>query len=588
MNTENKELKPSISLVGSKESSRSNVDSMIEKEQLRVALQNTGISFMSSFTDAAFGLKDDIPYSPVISPNVLLDDVANDPILSHCISFKAKTVGGLGYHIKHVAKSLSSKDETLEDSRKRFNETCKDMFFSSLNSVAERAFYDFEYSGMGAIMIDTDGFTTGQENKNFLGKNYTVKYQRAIRVRHVNRLKIAVLQPRTNTKGEIAEDYRLDLMYPRMFVTQGAAINSGFYAQSFGDPRFINKKTGNVMSKWSNDAAPMIYRFLLYYPHDEIYGYPRWRSAKIDIDTLYDIRLCDHFYFRGNGVPNMVFIVPDVKTESGIGADKIVENFLEETSEQRLVLGGKAQRRAIVMSVPTGSIHQSSGKFPIMIKEIKGEPPGKNIELRNELNQSIINANELPSNLIVPYTKSVGSGKDKQEDLRQYKEFYAEPLRRAFNTEFLDVLFSKHTEFPEFSANLNAIDTSDLVQEALVAKVWDGINALNNGEKREKMGTTRPVNPSDPKKSKEFNDLIFIDFNRLPWNWENMERPDMSLKNMQQQLSDMEQQLKDAQAGVVTEEAQRFIDMCDQHGVPVEYLTNDVIPAITKYVNSRR
>lgn len=580
--SDNKEKETAtLRVVGSERTSE--LDASIAKEQARQAVKEKGSMFMSGMMASSYGLKNDIAHVPFASPHQLLDDVSNDSVLGECISFKARTIGGLGFHTK-MFKVGELVDEIDESTRAAFEEFVKGLFFPSIETVATRAFYDYEYSGMGAVLVDTNLVVTSNDKATYLGQSYDVVRHEVVRIRHLNRIKVIVLQPRVDKRGGIESGYELDLMFPRMFVHQEP---SGFYAKSFGDPRMIDRKTGNVIRKAGSETslAPMIYRFTQYYPLDEIYGFPAWRTAKLDIDTIYDIRTYDHHHFRGSGVPNLVFIVPDVKTESGEDAASIVEKFLVETSEQRKAIGGEAGPKAIVLSVPLGSIHQSSGKFPIMIKEIGGSAPSGNIELRNELSQSIITANSLPANLIFPYTRAVGSGKDKREDLRQYKEFYAEPLRKSFNSEFLDKIFQFHTKNFKATAHLNEIDTKDREEEAKIAKLWDSINVMNAGEKREKIGVLRPVYPEDVDKSKEFNRLVFIDFNRVPWDWETMERPDMRLKDLEASLDEMQSQIDDAQDGNgETDEAKRFIASCNEHGIPVEYFTRHVIPSIKSYL----
>jgi hypothetical protein len=487
-----------------------------------------------SWAATVAGTNNESVYAPIVSPKLLYDDVMNDPILSRCLRFIARTVGGLGHD--QVPSPYADKVEISE--KQELKKWVSKIFQPSLAGVFENFIYDFAWAGFSVILIDTNKKLINTTKDWYLGKEWTTKHYEASKIRHINRMRVFKLMPRT--KKDTDKYDQMDIIFPRYIILSSTDANSDyFFAKTYGDPRFFTRADGKETTTHNGTMeAPQVFCWTQYCPEDEANGYPSWMSAKTEVDTHYEARKYEYDHFKNNCIPNLIIIAPRTKTTDGRTGADLTKTFLEQTIQKRADGGG--QRTALVLEFPPGSEHKSTGQVPLEIREIKGPPPDQFIALKTQIVQNIATSCDMSANLILPYDKGMGSGKDKIEDLRQFKTFTAEPLRVRANTEILEQVLVNNSVFNTFLILLKEIDTSDPEMESKIAKAWDEISVLNNGEKRAKMNVPHMIYPEDPEKSKKFDEIIFMDFSRKLFTFDSLNDLDATLAGMEQ-IGDEEQ-----------------------------------------------
>ena len=300
---ESRVLESRVTVVDSRENAGNTaIDTVHERIKQSIQLD------AEKFYTEPYDFDGDNTETPLIHPRVLYDSVGTDVVLSRALRFIARTVGGLGYSVKksqHVQEEQGDKAELSNVINTIFSE------LEPFSTTFENFVFDRQWSGMGSLLIDRNMHKLSVVKKYVFGKAYDYCNYEISRIKHISRFKISVVK----SKNEI------DSEYPVWKISG----KNKFFAKSFGDPRYLNKKTGKFgKTHHGRDEAPEIVIMKQYSPLDEIYGLPSWTSAILDVSTLYNIRQYNNEHFTNNGIQNMIIIAPETKTQDGRTGGKLM------------------------------------------------------------------------------------------------------------------------------------------------------------------------------------------------------------------------------------------------------------------------
>ncbi len=449
-------------------------------------------------------------YSPMDDISNLSDSVSTNGTLQSCNLFKAAAVGRLGHRLESSPYNSNTPDE---QERGSLEEWIRATFDPSLPEVAYNTHIDKYTFGMGLVRIDENLVEVKRDGK-IIGREVS-------RISHLNRMHAQPLKPKkvkrsiqipnqsggvAITRTEIEVDDPADVRFPRWIINTGD--NQIRYAKTYGDPRFINKYTGHTQDKtWGVDQGelmdgPSIIAIKQYDPRDQNCGWPTWYSEKQSVDVSWEIGKYEWGHFRGNCLPDVFVILPESKPVGGKTLTQIFTDFLKDTSDQRNAGGN--HRKALVTEVLTkGSV---SGSLPILIHEIKGPDPDKFLEMNKQKRQWIANACQVPPSLVHADTGALGSGADKEADLKRLKELILEPEQNLFELQVLDKIILNSTPFKSFVIRLQELDTSNPKQTAEIAEIWSRV-PQKISEFRTRIEATEAIDPDSEERSKKLGQI---------------------------------------------------------------------------------
>lgn len=468
---------------------------------------------------------------PIDALNVLHDAVSVNGVLHQCIRLKATCEGRLGYLIK---ESPYTSDPLDEKERAEMERWVLATFEPSFPTVMFQFCHDYHEFGMGILRIDENLVEIKDPSGRIAGREIA-------QVSHVARTECAPLKPRRvrrtiqvkviegvsrTTKAVDVEDPD-DLVFPRWVIGTGDAKR---YARSFGDKRYIHKYTGETQKQsWGKSPegdfldGPSIIAISEYDCRDTVLGWPQWYSEKKSLDVVWEIGRYEWGHFRSNCMPNMICIIPKAETTDGKTMGDKFQEFLRDTAAQRFE--GADTRKVITVEIPKALLREGSvGKNTFLIHEVKGPPPDQFLEMEKRKNQLVALANGVPPGLVHSETGALGSGKDKAEELKRFKEWVINPEQVRIELEVLDKLVQRGTNFRTAVIRLKRIDTSDPKVEAEIAKVWDEVRFLKLAEKREKANIQTALDPEDQKRSEKLGNVFFLGPNEIPVSLDELER----------------------------------------------------------------
>ncbi len=470
------------------------------------------IARASNYINRFFASSGEAIYAPMDDLANLSDSVATNGILQCCNRFKAAAVARLGHRLESSPYNSGTPNET---ERGKLEEWIREKFYPSMSEVGYRAHCDKYDFGMGLIRIDENLVEVKRDGK-VIGREIS-------RISHLNRLHAQPLKPRkvkrsiqipnqsggvAITRTEIEVDDPADVRFPRWIINAGD--NQIRYAKTYGDPRFINKYTGHTQDKtWGVDQGELmdgcsIIALRQYDARDENCGWPIWYAEKQSVDVSWEIGRYEWGHFRGNCLPNLLCVFPEAKVAGGRTLPDVVQQWLRDTAEQRE--HGGDHRKALTIEIPIKSLSTFQGKLPIEVHEIKGPDPDKFLEMNKHKGQRIANSCQMPPSLVHADTGTLGSGSDKEADLKRLKELILEPEQNEYETQCLDRIILNGTEFKSFVIRLQELDTSNPKQTAEIAEIWSRV-PQKISEFRTRIEATEAIDPESEERSKKLGQI---------------------------------------------------------------------------------
>lgn len=470
--------------------------------------ENTRAALAEEWKIANFGSGDDVMV-PFESLTNLKDLVGSCGVLQKCNQLIATLIGRMGYEVKASPYTEATLDETEKSGLENWIRT---VFKPSFPTVWHRSLSDMKDFACGYVQVSEFAVST----KKTPSGGPEIQW-----IKHQNRMTCQPLAPRKikitvpdgrGGNSEIEIDDPKDVEFPRYVIGQGS---SRTYTKSYGDPRFINRYSGDTQDKsWGVQNGvvmdgPSIISVLEYDPRDEVCGVPQWYAERKSVQTHVEIARYQRDHFRDNCLPNMINILPLIETEDGKSIGKKVDNMFNDVREARQA--GLATRRSITVEVPLEYFDPDTGKLQFEIKEIQGPDATQFQELDKHLLQLIALTTGVPVGLVLPSGGSIGSGKERTEDIKFLIQTIVDLEQNRIHVEILDKIVRDRTPFETAVIRFKDVDLSDPKLEAEVMKIIDGIKSLNLQEKRERMpGITADLDPDDPERSKRLGKIMLF------------------------------------------------------------------------------
>ena len=446
---------------------------------------------------AKFGQSEEI-LSPYESLQVLKDYVGACGPLQRSLQLIATFTGRMGFRI---APSPYTREGIKDEDQATLEEWIYQVFKPSFPTVFYKTLIDYLELGTGYLQI----------SEKLLGINGTQSGEREIQwIKHLNRMNCQPLSPKKikrefNGKEMEVDDPR-DIEYPRYVIGSGS---SRVYARSYGDPRYINRYTGETSdNSYGIDDGPSITAIKGYDSRDEACPLPGWYSEKKSLMTHVEIARYQRDHFRDNCLPTVINILPQIEIEGGGTIAGKVDNLLNGVRDARRA--GLPTRKSVTVEIPIEYFDPETGKLSFEIKELKGPDPTQFKDLDKQLIEVIIATVGVPPGLILSSGGNLGSGKEKESDLDLLVKTVVNLEQNMIHLEILDRLVRERTMIETAVIRFRDVDLSDPKIQADIMKIIDGIKSLNIAEKREKMGINSDLDPDDPERSKRIGRMMLV------------------------------------------------------------------------------
>jgi PBSX family phage portal protein len=231
------------------------------------------------------------------NPKYLLDICENSTILGQCIEAYKRNIAGFGASLKYRQSDV---DETDEMKREwTFVEEDLLPFFSfdkSFKEIWEQAIEHREGTGNGYIEIIRDG-----TNKPVEAANMQPQYMKTTKLSEPVKVTYNI-RGKTFTRMKRFRRYVQEINGTKIWFKQ------------FGDPRFLNSKTGKFTDtdNGPNEATEVLHLKI----GDGAYGVPRWVPHVIHIMGARKAEELNYRYFKqGRHVPMAILLKNGLLTE---------------------------------------------------------------------------------------------------------------------------------------------------------------------------------------------------------------------------------------------------------------------------------
>lgn len=402
--------------------------------------------------------------------------VSNDPIKEFCISERAKYCTAYGSKVTDNPERSGESDQQLE-------------FQKALLSRWKRFGWGGSFEGtLRSIVVDRliygRGFAELMRNQNVISYiDYTrgeVSRREIGSVAWLPRVNVRQMKPR-----EVIEVYggvsisrydHMDLLYPILAYTQSGAMplqTGRAFFKRFGDPRYINRYTGEATTEEALDANEWI-DLKRPWATNPIDGRPEHMAADDTGDINYNAILALKNFFRNNCIPNYVIRAIGFEDDDvGTGQKQLKNGLQTQFNGIAQARGNEGYRnRIIVITIPP----VSKDMHPVTL-ELQPLNPMDNLKdlldlwKTNNLMTAMIMG--MPPRILNQITQgNLGGAGDALGQLQQLITFTVTPDLNDINSQLLDPLVYQGLGIGAYLIRMNTPQLSDPTTEAQNAKTW--------------------------------------------------------------------------------------------------------------------
>ena len=447
--------------------------SLVETKATPPSIERKESLFQASFHGYAGGL-----WGNVYNPGDLQrmrELVENNAILSFCVSERAKYIALYGYHIEHTDGSSLSDTQLLE--KTKLSNWCKYGWTGGISSTVEAFELDRLTYGRGFVEIMRNKRTVTY-NDFELG---LISRREVARVQWLSRLNVRQVRPREIRRQygniEITDYDPMDIMYPMLVFSPDSnspITGRRVFFKRFGDPRLIDRYTGQVTNDPSVDANEWldIKRGWTSAPID---GMPEHMAAQQCTDVNGGVMGALQNFFASNCTPNFVVkVLGYVDDPDGTAHKRLnqqINQQLSAISQDRASSGYR--NKAWVITIPP----VSKDNHPIQF-EITPMNPMDNLKdlvdlwkVNNLITATIMG---MPPRIINQITQgNLGGAGDALGQLQQLITFTIVPDMNDLNQSILDPIVYMGRGIEDLVIRMNVPVLSDPTIESQNAERWN-------------------------------------------------------------------------------------------------------------------
>ena len=406
--------------------------------------------------------------------NRMRELVENNPILAFCVSERAKYITAYGHRIEQgqnaVADQIAGKKQLLDN-------WCKYGWSGGITSTLEAVGIDRLTYGRGFVEVMRNKRTVTYDDFE-LGR---VTRREVAKVQWLSRLNVRQVRPREIKVRygniDITDYDAMDVAYPQLVFSADSnspLVGRRTYFKRFGDPRLIDRYTGQIANDPNMDANEWL-DLKRGWTSSPIDGIPEHLSVQQCTDVNTGVMVALQNFFGSNCTPNFVVKVLGFEDDSdGTAHTRLnyqINQQLSAISQDRGNYGYK--NKAWVITIPP----VSKDSHPIQF-EVTPLNPMDNLKdlidlwkVNNLITATIMG---MPPRIINQITQgNLGGAGDALGQLQQLITFTIIPDLNDLNQSILDPLVYMGRGVDDLVIRMNVPTLSDPTVESQNAERWN-------------------------------------------------------------------------------------------------------------------